>query len=365
MAEAIAEDLARMGPPPTSAATREEMREYYGRSVWPVYEEREEEGINQHLKACFGKDVDISTAGHLVELAELVHQRASTKLALGADVDTIGGQDDTEAAAAMWRHYLDDSPEDLAQEFDARFTGPIRDPLRKFDVVLIRAEFDQGPNFAVYEHRVLQRQEEWAGWLTRLQRCLHRRLEDICGSKGIVQRMAPPSLARLQAAADAAELGLASQGELMAPPPVEDQATSGTAHQRVFRPVSPERPVTPDDALPCMPTVVLSARIVPAKRKKGKQGGSGVQLSFSMRVTKDACFSWGKSFAKALENDIRSLGAPPAVCAFSALFRVDPREFTEHQEKLRLEERPSIPAGEVVHDIETSSDPSGPAIPSG
>ena len=362
-------------PPPGCA--RAELRQHYGRSVYPVREAYEEEAMQRRVEEAFkGEEGQhtIDSIGPVLELLELRHDIARKQLDAGAEASEVGGPDDTSTAMTAWSYALHDTRRDMVERRCAALAVPGKNPARTYQVTLLRLEHDKGGP-GDYRKKVTKRRDEWLHWVGKLQRMVAEALENVpLKDPPTVQAMVPPSVTDMQAAVDKAGGGdgdaAAADPQLQQrrrpPNPLAARMQPGleepeTLEDVVFRAVDPSRAVTVADTLPVMPSVIVTGKVVLVPRGKRRDRhrrgraaepvapGGSLEMKLRVLVHSDVCFDNRggryRSGLQGLKSRLASLPLPPAVMPFSALFRVDPLSFMIELDKRAVREDAAGGAG--------------------
>eukprot|EP01063_Lacrimia_lanifica_P013531 TRINITY_DN20174_c0_g1_i1.p1 TRINITY_DN20174_c0_g1~~TRINITY_DN20174_c0_g1_i1.p1 ORF type:complete len:576 (+),score=204.71 TRINITY_DN20174_c0_g1_i1:284-2011(+) len=333
--------MVAQSPSPVPGAPRALFRQYHGRAVYPVYEVNEEDAMNARVQRRYPEHT-VDTVGPALQLVEHLHDIETKHAALGSDPATVGQQEDMERAFEMWAQGQAENPQELLDADAARERRPYRAATRRYEVTLLRGEFDRG-GVGEYRRRVAQREKEWMEWLGRMTRVVHEHIEG-AEPTGTLQALDPPNLDQMQAAVDRGAAGEAPPSDgLTRPSPLELRSPDDAfdAARRVLRPLDASRSVTAADLLPVMPTVVVRGTValagkgvkhrskhVTSRGPRAPRAGAGsLALTLRVLITKDACFApLPERQRRRLQRALAALPLPPAVLPFNALFRVDPFE---------------------------------------
>ncbi|KAJ9465928.1 hypothetical protein DIPPA_70113 [Diplonema papillatum] len=323
---------SNQGLVPWDGCPRDVLRQYYGRSIFPVHDVYDEHPLQEFVTEKMGPGHDIDSLGPSLEYMVFMKHIEDKHKRLNPESDgVVGTEEDHQTAVMAWSHVLGSDKKELMAEAERQRQKPLTSAARVYDVTLIRCEFDKGRPGA-YRKKVENRHEEWARWLSQLQRSLHEVIEK-CDANGTIQPLQPPSLDVLQAAVDRSELG--SSHRLTTPRPVmeSEKPNNEIPAYSLFRAVDPSQAVSAEDSLPCMPTIVVQGRIVlkePSADNSPLQQGGSLALDLNVVVHSEPCFVRPAAFPTWVSQQLARLPLPPAMIPFNAILRADPLDFLLH-----------------------------------
>ena len=295
---------------PPDGATRSEIRSFYGKSIYPIYEIFDEFPMQERFMKMNGPNAHIDEAVQgAVQLSEMMNDIKESK---GIEGDLP--QDDTDSAYSCWSYGIDDSPEDMVSIHNARSFQQLSSPLRNYVVELLQVDFDKGAP-GDYQKKVLRRREEWAKYFTKLTRKLHEGIEPAAITKP--QSMKPPTIEQLQYGVDGGDTIIK---ETLTPPGQDDDV--------LFRPADPSRAVTQSDVPTLMPSIIIKGTISLAdSSRKTNTYSSSIQLSLDVLFHSNVCFNNNRQLRDTIRRNLTGLPLPPAMIPFTALVRVDPLDY--------------------------------------
>eukprot|EP01060_Flectonema_neradi_P037448 TRINITY_DN7540_c4_g1_i2.p1 TRINITY_DN7540_c4_g1~~TRINITY_DN7540_c4_g1_i2.p1 ORF type:complete len:550 (+),score=81.60 TRINITY_DN7540_c4_g1_i2:44-1651(+) len=289
-------------------ATRSDLRAYYGKTIYPLYEIYDEHDMQERLQQLQGADVHINDASHgAVQLSEMMNDIKESKSITGNLPREL-----SEAAYSCWSYAIDDTPEDMVSVYNEESFHQLSSPLRNYVVELIRVEFDKGSP-GDFQRKVLGRREEWAKYFTKMTRRIHEAVEQM--PQKSPQDMTPPKIEDLQKGVDGGDSHLK---ETLTPPGQQDDP--------VFRSVDPSRSVTQADIPSMMPSIIVKGSLSIADRSRNTTITSSLSLTLDVVIHRDVCFTH-RNHRKLLHKKLQRLPHPPAMIPFNALIRVDPLDY--------------------------------------